>query len=205
MKLIKDPEKVYRFLMYGILCVFLEICYYSLVKILSMVPVLSGMLSFVWRIDPRLNLETIWDAPLVTLFGQSSLWMFLIYGIIALFIMEPLVKKMADKPWIIRGLVYMCVITCCDIVFGYLARLITGYDIWFNQGAAIPILKYSCVAVQPVWFIFGLMGEKFIVICKALSRTLVTLRLKNEILEQAEADESERYEGRRPEFIGVEE
>lgn len=91
--------------------------------------------------------------------GFSFIWMFPIYGLIAL-LFEPVANLVAGLPWIVRGLVYMFAIYLVEYVSGALLKKLTGGHIWQYTG------KYNLhghiqLAHAPVWFCIGLLIERY--------------------------------------------
>ena len=156
---------LYRFGFYGALMLLFEVAFYTIMKVGKLIPGVNALFGFPWIIDPRLDLMRIWDVPLITLFGQVSLWMFFVGGSVGLFGLENAYRKLHDKPWYLRGIVYMFTIMVFDWTSGFLLRQITGYDIWINPPGPLTIfgnLGYTTWAVAPMWFIAGLLAENLI-------------------------------------------
>jgi uncharacterized membrane protein len=91
--------------------------------------------------------------------GESYIWMFPIYGLIA-FLFDPLNQQIAGLSWIARGLIYMLAIYVVEYVTGSLLTKLTGGHIWqytgrFNLHGQIQL------AHAPVWFVVGLVVEKY--------------------------------------------
>ena len=76
----------FRFFVYGALLVAGEVAFYTVVKVGRLLPApVDALFQFVWLVDPSLELGRVWTVPLRSLYGQASLWMFLVYGSIAPF------------------------------------------------------------------------------------------------------------------------
>jgi len=91
--------------------------------------------------------------------GQSYIWMFPIYGLIA-FLFDPLNQLIAGLGWVARGFFYMVAIYVIEYVTGALLTKLTGAHIWQYTG------KYNLhgqiqLAHAPVWFVIGLLLEKY--------------------------------------------
>jgi uncharacterized membrane protein len=94
-----------------------------------------------------------------TLIGFSSIWMFPIYGMLVL--IEPIHERIRYMPVIIRGGVYTLLIYAGEFLSGFLLLAILGKCPW-NYG----VDKYSILGIItlkyiPVWFVYGLLFEKF--------------------------------------------
>lgn len=71
---------LFRYGIYGTVGVAAEVHFYTLIKIAKHLPWVERFFAFTWRVDPKLELEHVWDTPVLTAFGQSSFWMFLVYA-----------------------------------------------------------------------------------------------------------------------------
>jgi hypothetical protein len=151
----------FRFTVYGAVLVFCEVAFYTVIKIGRAIPGVDRLFRFRWLVDPRLDLGRVWDAPVAVLYGQASLWMFLVYGSIGLFGVEPVYRKTKGRPWPLRGALYAAVILCLECVWGWLLRGITGYDIWYYEGP-LTVLRYASLGIAPTWFVAGLVSENLI-------------------------------------------
>jgi hypothetical protein len=173
---------LFRFLIYGSLLVAGEVAFYTVVKVGRRLPgFLSWIFQFHWKVDPWLDLCHVWDAPVKVLYGQASLWMFLVYGSIALFGLEPAYHWMKGKGWPMpaRGAVYMAIILAMECATGWILRALTGWDIWYYEDGALTILKYTSLAIAPMWFILGLVSENFIHVIDKLTRVKGELRARD--------------------------
>lgn len=148
----------FRFLMYGMLGVFSEVCLYSIVKFGRELPLISWMFNFQWRVDDSLKLNGIWQTPIKVLFGQCSLWMFLVYGICGFFVIEKIYQKIFNTHWLLRGLLYACSILIIEFISGFTLLYITGYRIWYYCDA-LNIFHMTSLYTLPMWFITGMLVE----------------------------------------------
>jgi len=166
----------YRFLIYGSLLVAGEVAFYTIVKVGRRLPEWANWLfGFHWLVDARLGLGHVWDVPVRTLYGQASLWMFFVYGGITLFGIEPAYARIRHWPVVARGLVYMLIILTLECATGWALVALTGYEIWFYEDGALTVLRYTSLAIAPMWFIVGLVAENFIHIIDKLTRTKLAL------------------------------
>jgi hypothetical protein len=178
-KLKRIKRAAFRFFIYGSLLVAGEVSFYTLVKVGRRLPVfLAWLFQFNWAVDARLELGHIWEVPIRTLYGQASLWMFFVYGSIALFGIEPAYHRIKQWPWFIRGCLYMLIILTMECGTGWLLKAITGYEIWYYQDGMLTLLRYTSLAIAPMWFALGLISENFIHLVDKLTRT------KRELAEQ---------------------
>jgi hypothetical protein len=159
-----DPQRaavarmVLRLVLYGLLGVFFEVASFPLARLGRSIPVVDHLFAFDIRPDARLALDNIWHTPVVTLFGQTSLWMVPIYAFAALCIEMLYRKALFRKSWIIRAFVYGCVILAVELIAGFAVKSLTGYAIWMycDRGN---ILQMTSLYVLPVWMFVGLGVE----------------------------------------------
>lgn len=114
------------------------------------------------RTHPRLGLDRVWDVPLRTLFGQVSLWMFFVYASIGLFGVEPIYKRIRSAHWFFRGLAYMAIVLAMEWATGWVVRALSGYEIWYYDDPLSFSLRYTSLAIGPLWFVIGLAAENFL-------------------------------------------
>jgi len=149
----------FRFMLYGGVICFAEVAYYTVSKLGMLLPDwLSWFFDTGWRVDPELGLNQIWKVPIITLYGQVSLWMFFVSGFIFLFILEPAHRRLQGLHWFFRGSLYSASIILMECLLGWLLYWLTGYQIWYYEGR-LSILTYSSLAVAPLWFVAGLLSE----------------------------------------------
>jgi len=148
---------VFRFALYGVLGVALEVVFYNLVRNLREVPVLGLLFSFDWQVDPALNLGAIWKVPSLSLYGQCSLWMFLVYGV-ASFCIEVIYRNASDIVWPARAVMYGFLIFFWECLSGWLLYWGTGLKIWFyaDPGAFLEMTSWR---ILPIWCVTGLIVE----------------------------------------------
>lgn len=147
-----------RIALYGMLGLGLEVLFYSLVRIARGVPVVEGLFLFGWHVDPRLELDRVWHAPLVAGFGQSSFWMFPVYGVAAFCFVEPLYRVLYKQHVAVRALVYGLTINAWEVASGWLLYWLTGYQIWFYDDR-LNIVHMSTFFITPIWMAAGLLIE----------------------------------------------
>lgn len=92
--------------------------------------------------------------------GESYVWMFPIYGLIA-FLFEPLNQQIAGWSWFLRGLAYMSAIYIVEYICGALLKKLTGGHVWnytsrFNLHGHIQLWPHA-----PAWFLVGLLIERY--------------------------------------------
>lgn len=147
----------FRFFIYGLFGVALEIVFYNLVRNLRGVPVLGLLFQFDWQVDKALALGAMWHVPAISLYGQCSLWMFFVYGV-ASFCIEFLYRNASDVPWPLRALVYGFVIFLWECVSGWLLFWVTGYKIWFYADSG-NFFEMTSWHILPIWCFTGLVVE----------------------------------------------
>ena len=167
---------LFRFVVYGSLLVAGEVAFYTIVKVGRRLPAAASWLfQFQWLVDSRLSLASVWSAPVRVLYGQASLWMFFVYGSIALFGLEPAYRRLKRWPLLARGTVYMVIILSMECATGWILRALTGFDIWYYEDGALTLLRYTSLAIAPMWFVLGLVSENFIHIIDKLTRVKLAL------------------------------
>ena len=147
-----------RLAVYGVVGLASELFFYNLCRLARATPLLAWAFQFEWRVDPRLGLDGVWDAPAPALYGQASLWMFAVYGLASLWCVEPVYRRVARWPLALRGLAYALAILAFEWASGWALRAVTGYDIWFyaDAGALGRMTSYYLV---PAWCVTGLIAE----------------------------------------------
>jgi hypothetical protein len=150
---------VFRFCLYGMLGLSSEIFFYNLVRVAQHVPLLEALFRFKWRVDDRLGLNAIWDTPIVTAYGQCSLWMFLIYGVACFCFVEPLYRWMLYQHTGLRAAIYGIVILLFEGFTGVLLERLTGYRIWYYGDAGAILWGMTSLYILPIWMVTGLIAE----------------------------------------------
>ena len=134
----------WKFVLFGILGIFGEVVFTGLVDIFK---------------NRRLRLH-----------GFSFLWMFPIYGLLAI-LFPPVMERLAPYPWWSRGLCYMTGIFIVEYTTGTVLTALTRSHIWqyndrFNLKGQITLLY------APVWFAVGLAVERYYPEIERVSRLL---------------------------------
>lgn len=169
-------QALFRLCIYGSLLIAGEVAFYSITKIGRKLPLLKYLFQFQWLVDPALHLGQIWNVPVLTFYGQASLYMFFVYGFICVAGLEPAFRwmKKKDFPFLLRGIVYMCVIMVMEWLLGWILFGITKYKIWYYTGwGSFPV--FTSFAIAPVWFICGLISENVINIFDSFDNLKLTL------------------------------
>lgn len=93
------------------------------------------------------------------LMGQSSLWMFPIYGCASL--IGPISRVCRKYPLVIRGLIYMMLIFFGEFFFG---SILCAFHIcpWDYSGSRFSIGGIIRLDYAPFWFVLGLFYEFFL-------------------------------------------
>ncbi len=151
---------LFRFTLYGMIGVFAEVSLYTIVKAVRLIPIVKWLFQTQWKVDDRLNLNGIWDAPIKALYGQCSLWMFPVYALCAILLLERIFRFSMNYNLniFIRGILYSIAITLFEFVAGFVLYWITGYKIWYYSDAA-NLLQMTSLFLFGVWFITGLFVE----------------------------------------------
>jgi hypothetical protein len=148
---------LFRYTLYGLLGCALEIVFYNLVRNFRDVPILGLLFQFDWRVDDALNLSAVWSVPKACLYGQCSLWMFLVYGV-ACFAIEWTYANAADVHILVRALVYGLLIFFWECLAGWILFALTGYKIWFYADAG-SFFEMTSFLILPIWCLTGLIVE----------------------------------------------
>ena len=92
-----------------------------------------------------------------SLMGQTSLWMFPIYGT-AVFL-EPLFLFLADVPPVVRGGIYMICIYMAEYASGWGLQRVAGVCPWDYSESKYHVNGLIRLDYAPVWFTVGLFFE----------------------------------------------
>jgi len=92
------------------------------------------------------------------LVGKTYLWMFPIYGLIAVFY-EPIHDLSRDAPVIVRALIWSLGFTTVELITGWLIERITGRCPWDYSGKRFAINAYIRWDYFIVWALVGLALE----------------------------------------------
>lgn len=148
----------FRYALYGFVGLSSEVIFYTLVRVGRTIPLVRWLFQFDWKVDPALNLDHVWHAPLVALFGQCSLWMFLVYATAAFGLIEPIYRGLSRYPVWLRAGAYGLVILAFEAACGLALWKATGYRIWFYDDE-LAILGMTSLYIFPIWMLTGLLVE----------------------------------------------
>lgn len=103
------------------------------------------------------SIKRLFTERVYELKGETSIWMFPIYGLIAFFY-PPIFYRINSFPWFVRGMIYMLMFYIIEYVSGYVLRKLKVCP-WEYPG------KYSLNGLiyfpyAPIWFFAGLGIEK---------------------------------------------
>ncbi len=149
---------LFRFGLYGFVGISAEVGFYNLVKLGRRIPVLEHLFAFSWRVDPRLHLDAVWDAPLIALYGQCSLWMSLVYAVASMVFVERIYRRALRLPVVVRALLYGAAILLWEALSGWLLYWGTGYKIWFYDDP-LNLVGMTSLGIAPIWCVTGLLVE----------------------------------------------
>jgi hypothetical protein len=150
---------IFRFCLYGMVGLSSEIFFYNLVRIARHVPLLEALFRFQWRVDDRLNLNDIWETPVVTAYGQCSLWMFLIYGVACFYFIEPIYRRLFRQSTLLRAVLYGHAILLFEGLSGVVLEKMTGYRIWYYADSGAILWQMTSLYILPIWMVTGLLAE----------------------------------------------
>jgi uncharacterized membrane protein len=93
------------------------------------------------------------------LIGNTSIWMFPIYGMASLF--TPLCRFIQNANFIVRGFIYMLSIFTAEYTTGYVLK---KHDMcpWNYSNAKYNINGLIRLDYAPLWFIIGLVFEQIL-------------------------------------------
>lgn len=97
-----------------------------------------------------------------SLMGQTSLWMFPIYGCAVL--LEPICIVLESFPLLIRGGVYMLCIFCGEYISGYGLVKLIGVCPWDYSESQFHVDGLIRLDYAPAWFLVGLGFERLFTI-----------------------------------------
>uniref|UniRef100_UPI0040576201 putative ABC transporter permease n=1 Tax=Acetatifactor sp. TaxID=1872090 RepID=UPI0040576201 len=103
-----------------------------------------------------------------TLKGNTSIWMFPIYGCAALF--APIYRLLQKKPFWVRGLTYMSLIFSGEYLSGRLLSL-RAMCPWDYSNSRWNIRSIIRLDYAPLWFGAGLLFEKILLFKKPNRKT----------------------------------
>ena len=149
---------LFRFGLYGFVGISAEVGFYNLVKLGRLIPGIDGLFAFSWKVDPRLHLDAVWAAPLISLYGQCSLWMSLVYAVASMFFIEPIYRHTLRLNPGLRAIFYGAAILFWEALSGWLLFWTTGYKIWFYDDW-LNIVGMTSLAIAPIWCATGLVVE----------------------------------------------
>ena len=92
------------------------------------------------------------------LVGTTYLWMFPIYGLIAVFY-EPVHDLIRDFPWFVRAVIWSIGFTTVELITGWAIAKVTGRCPWDYSNKRFSINAYIRWDYFPVWAIIGLALE----------------------------------------------
>jgi hypothetical protein len=151
---------IFRFCLYGMVGLSSEIFFYNLVRILKDAPLVNVLFRFQWRVDDRLNLNGIWDTPVVAGYGQCSLWMFLIYGVACFYFIEAIYRRLFRQPTLLRAALYGLAILLFEGFSGVVLEKLTGYRIWYYADSGAILWEMTSLYILPIWMVTGLIAER---------------------------------------------
>jgi uncharacterized membrane protein len=92
------------------------------------------------------------------LVGTTYLWMFPIYGLLAIFY-EPVHDQIRDLPLLVRAVIWSLGFTTIELITGWLIARISGRCPWDYSDKRFAINAYIRWDYFPVWAIIGLALE----------------------------------------------
>ncbi len=93
-----------------------------------------------------------------SLTGHSYIWMFGIYGLVAIFL-PPAYDFLANLPLLVRLLIYALAIFIVEFITGWLIEKITGKCPW-HYDTTWAVKGYIRLDYLPFWMVFGWIIER---------------------------------------------
>ena len=109
----------------------------------------------------------------IRLMGNTSIWMFPIYGLAAS--IEPMYHKIKHLPFLLRGCIYATAILAVEFVSGSILRLFSICP-WDYSGTPTNINGLIRLDYFPVWMAAGLVFEYLLCHRRAWSKKEITGR-----------------------------
>lgn len=157
-------RELFLFAVTGILGVAGEVFFYNLVKAGRLVPGIADLLfSFDWRVDGRLALGAIWNAPIHAFFGQCSLWMLPVYAGAACYVVRPLSRLLRGRHVLLRAAAFAAGITLFEGVAGLVYRPLLGFSVWTYVDSGAIWGGATSLRILPLWGLVGLFTERLVV------------------------------------------
>ena len=150
---------LFRFCLYGMVGLSSEIFFYNLVRIARHVPLLEALFRFQWRVDDRLNLNGIWDTPVVAAYGQCSLGMVAVYAGACFVFIEPIYRRLFRQHTLLRAVLYGHAILFFEGISGVVLEKLTGYRIWYYADSGAILWDMTSLYILPIWMVTGLLVE----------------------------------------------
>jgi hypothetical protein len=158
-KRMKLTFAIFRFCLYGMVGLSSEIFFYNLVRVAQDVPVLRELFRFQWRVDDRLNLNDIWQTPVIAAYGQCSLWMFLVYAVACFYFVESIYRRLFRQHTLLRAVLYGFAILLFEGLSGVALEKLTGYRIWYYADSGAILWEMTSLFILPIWMVTGLLAE----------------------------------------------
>jgi uncharacterized membrane protein len=95
------------------------------------------------------------------LMGQTSIWMFPIYGMAVL--IGPIYHRIAHVPFLLRGILYATAIMTVEFATGSLLSLFAACP-WDYSGSRYNIRGLVRLDYFPIWMLAGLIFERLLTI-----------------------------------------
>lgn len=91
--------------------------------------------------------------------GHTYLWMFPIYGL-AVFL-EPVYEQIRPAPWMVRGIIWACIIFFMEYLSGWTLNHVIGFCPWdYSLYSRYGLDGFIRLDYFPIWFVAGLLFEK---------------------------------------------
>ena len=68
---------------------------------------------------------------------------------------------MPEMGWVLKGLVYMLAFYLQELIAGLISKDLVGVSPWNYKNYRFHFMEVICIEYAPVWFIYGIIGEKY--------------------------------------------
>jgi uncharacterized membrane protein len=114
---------------------------------ITMEVIATAIMDFVKFRDPRLR-------------GETYLWMLPVYAVVPfIYIYGQLL--MPDAGWLMTGLLYMAAFYLLELIAGLIIKALVGVSPWNYKTYRFHFKEVICLEYAPVWFVYGIVGEKY--------------------------------------------
>ena len=107
----------------------------------------TSIMDFIKYRDPRLK-------------GETYLWMLPVYAVVP-YIYLFVTSTIKDSGWIVKGFIYMIAFYLLELMAGLIIKALVGVSPWNYKDYRFHFKEVICLEYAPVWFIYGVVGERY--------------------------------------------